>query len=231
MKYSSGLNDKPYEMKDLTGKPHKFFEREIFANGKGIREFADIFYQYIKEKHPSASKALNYKEDADGSAMMDLILSENVLGQYSPLAFDLLKVIKELVIEACEYYEIDFEKERYYLHSWLNYAKGPRVVHDDQIKLDDHGWRPKHFHGYYAINAEPSTTFYELDEPYEGHPSGYYPLENKNGRVLLSINGYQHGVGSWPKEEPRITLAYNIMPLSDLPYNPNKNYAQYLPLI
>lgn len=230
MKYASNI-EKPYEMKDITGKPHKFFERTLFPNGQGIREFADIWYEYLKTKYPEMSKSLDYREDADGSAMMDLILSENILCEYSPLAFDLLKTIKELTVEACEYYEIDFEKERYYLHAWLNYAKGPRVVHSDQIKLDDHGWNPKHFHGYYAINAEPSVTFYELDEEYKDHPSGLFPLENKNGRVLLSMNGYQHGVGSWLKEEPRITLAYNIMPLNNVPYTPGKYYGQYLPLI
>ena len=32
MKYSSGLNTKPYEMKDVTGKPHKFFERYLDNN-------------------------------------------------------------------------------------------------------------------------------------------------------------------------------------------------------
>lgn len=230
MKYSSGLNTKPYEMKDVTGKPHKFFESTLFPNGQGVREFADAWYQYLKEKNPTMGKALNYLEDVDGSAMMDLILSENILGSYSHFAYDILSEIKKLVIEACDYYEIDIKEERYYIHSWLNYAYGPRVVNDDQIKLDDHGWNPKHLHGYYAINAEPSTTFYELDEPYKGHPSGLFPLENKNGRVLLSMNGYQHGVGSWLKKEPRITLAYNIMPLSSVPRNSGK-YAQYLPLV
>lgn len=230
MKYSSGLNNKPYEMKDITGKPHKFFESMLRPNEESVREFAQEWYEYLKNKRPEMGKALNYLEDVDGSAMMEFILSENVLGHYHPIANDILGEIRKLTIDACNYYEIDYIKEKYYIHAWLNYAKGPREVFDDQIKLDDHGWNPKHLHGYYAINAEPSITFYELDERYEGHPSGLYPLENKNGRVLLSMNGYQHGVGSWLKAEPRITLAYNIMPLSDVPTNRDR-YAQYLPLL
>lgn len=230
MKYSSGLNSKMYEMKKLTGKDHKFFERTLRPNESPVKEFADEWYQYLKNKHPGMGKALNYLEDTDGSAMMEFILSENVLGHYHPIANEILSEVRELTIEACEYYGIDYKKEKYYIHAWLNYAKGPRIVHDDQIKLDDHGWNPKHFHGYYAINAEPSITFYELDEEYKEHPSGLYPLENKNGRVLLSLNGYQHGVGTWPKDEFRITLAYNIMPLSDVPRNRDR-YAQYLPLL
>lgn len=230
MKYSSGLNNKPYEMKDVTGKPHKFFESMLLPNDKIVQDFAQEWYEYLKKKRPEMGKALNYREDADGSAMMEFILAENVLGHYHPVANQILSAVRELTIEACKYYEIDYKAEQYYIHAWLNYAKGPRTVFDDQIKLDDHGWNPKHFHGYYAINAEPSITFYELDEPYTEHPTGLYPLENKNGRVLLSMNGYQHGVGSWLKEEPRITLAYNIMPLAHVPTNRDR-YAQYLPLL
>ena len=39
--------------------------------------------------------------------------------------------------------------------------------------------------------------------------------ENKNGKLILARNGIEHAVGKWNLNEPRITIAYNLNPVSD----------------
>lgn len=217
-------------MKQITGKDHKFFERDIPVDTE-IRAWAEEWYLHLKNKSPEKAAMLNYTKPADARAMQEFIWSENILGQYHPFAYDILKSLAEVTKEACEYYGLDPHKERYYVHSWLNYARGPRLIRNDDIHLDHHGDFSDRFHGYYSINADPSITYYELDEDSVDHPQGLWPVHNKNGRVLLSLNGYDHGVYRWESEEPRITLAYNIIPQRDVPRSNNFDYVNYVPLL
>jgi hypothetical protein len=213
-------------MKEITGKPHKFFYSEVNFDKQELDDYVQTWYKYMSNKYTESEQAFNYVDDT----MTKLVMLENTLGSYSPISHELLLTIRKVLLDACKYYEIDYKKEKYYLHSWLNYIQGPRPVMTDSIKLDNHGTNPLHFHGYFAIDAEPSITYYDLDEKDKNDPSGLFPYENKNGRVMLSLNGYHHGVGSWNETRPRITLAYNIIPQSHIPNN-IQSLAQYLPLL
>lgn len=216
-------------MKDVTGKPHKFFTETIDIHRLMARSYADKWYNTLKNIDPEKAKNLSYKKDVDGTVMQAFIEEHNVLLETNDISYKVLSAVRRLTKEACEYYGIDYAAEKYHIHAWLNYAKGPRIIREyDQVALDDHGIDPKRFHGYYAINAEPSKTFYELDEDNPDQAQGLWPYENKNGRVMLSLSGYDHGVGNWESEEPRITLAYNVIPLDQVPpYNP---HGIYIPL-
>jgi hypothetical protein len=216
-------------MIEVAGKPHKFFEETLYPNNEKVFEFAQEWYEYVKNKNPDKAAAVNYKLNVDSDVMQELVESENTLSKDHFLSYDLLKVLSGLMKEACEYYNLDPQKERYYVHSWLNYSRGPRRINQEDIALDDHGAFPNRFHGYYAINAEPSITYYELDERNPDHPMGLWPVHNKNGRVLLSLSGYDHGIGDWLSSEPRITLAYNIIPQNMIPKD--RKIAQHIPLI
>ena len=41
----------------------------------------------------------------------------------------------------------------------------------------------------------------------------YIENVNKNNRLILSETGHPHGIGPWPFDKPRITLAYDVSPL------------------
>lgn len=216
-------------MKDVTGKAHQFFTEQLDIDPVALREYSDKWYNHLKEADPERAKGLNYKKDVDGQLMQAFIESHNVLLETNDTSYQILSAVRRLTKQACEYYGIDYVQKKYHIHAWLNYARGPRIVREhDQIALDDHGSFPDRLHGYYAINAEPSKTFYELDEDNPDQEQGLWPYENKNGRVMLSLSGYGHGVGNWESTEPRITLAYNVIPLEQVPpYNP---HGIYIPL-
>jgi hypothetical protein len=217
-------------MKQLTGKNHKFFERHIPVDAE-MRSWAEEWYLHLKNKNPEKAGMLNYKKDVDSLVMQEFIESENILGQYHPIAYDILTKLADAMKEACEYYGLDPHKERYYVHSWLNYARGPRLIRNDDIHLDHHGDFSNRFHGYYSINADPSITYYELDEDNPEHPQGLWPVHNKNGRILLSLSGYDHGVYNWDSTEPRITLAYNIIPQTMIARSNNFDSVNFMQLI
>jgi hypothetical protein len=211
-------------MQELTGKPHKFFTKDLYGNDKELRYFVEVVWDMLKTKTDGLTiDAMEYRHD-NAQKMQEFQWSYNFFNFYHEKMHDVLIAIKDLTIEACNYYNIDFEKEKYYLTSWLNYTRGPNIFDINNIKLDDHGSHPKEFHGYYAINAEPGETFYKLDN------GELFPHKNKNGKILLSLNGYHHGVGSWPFKDPRITIAYNIMPLSRVPRD-HKKHASHIPLL
>jgi hypothetical protein len=62
------------------------------------------------------------------------------------------------------------------------------------------------FHGYYCVNAEPSVTFYLIDKVTE------FENININNRAVVSETGHPHAPDNWYSREPRITIAYDIIP-------------------
>ena len=137
--------------------------------------------------------------------------------------YKLYKAIGQMVREACNYYEIDFDSQQYMMQGWFN------INHSDVGKLDwhDHGdpYAPR-FHGYYCVNAEPSTTYYKLFNDNNQVVENI----NKNNRAIVSEMGHPHAMGDWSWSGPRITVAYDIMPLKLLiPGNPETE-QHWIPL-
>ena len=217
------------DMKKLTGKPHKFFARDnVYRNDQELRNWIDNTWSFLKQKDENAKQlipgnAIKYTHE-NAASMQAFQHSYNFFGLYNEKMYDVLSQIREMTIEACEYYEIDYKRHNYHIAAWINYTHGPRVHTDAQISYDDHGSNPFEFHGYYSVDAEPGHTMYKVDD------GELFPWENKNGTIMLTLNGYHHGVGSWPFEKPRITIAYNIHPAKWVPRDRDK-YAQWLPLL
>lgn len=121
--------------------------------------------------------------------------------------------LRELTKNACSYYDIDFDKQNYYVMAWFNYDYG---YHKYSVKnLHDHnnGLGIPDFHGYYCIDAEPSVTHYQIYKD----PENMFENVNKNNRVIVSETGHPHSRGDWDFERPRVTIAYDI-----LPFDPNR---------
>lgn len=140
---------------------------------------------------------------------------------YNVFTFDnesiskLKQELKKLIIDACSYYGINFDAQKYAIHGWFNVdpkSEGGHVspLHNDKFFHDHMGGEGAPvFHGYYCINAEPSSTFYKIN--------GETPFENinKNNRAIVSETGHPHGRDDWYQDSPRITLAYDIAPAVD----------------
>jgi hypothetical protein len=145
----------------------------------------------------------------------------NVFQFSLPEVYSLYLGIKEMVKEACEYYEIDFDKEKYMLQGWFNINSNSKGG-----KLDWHDHGPSgapHFHGYYCVKAEPSVTHYKVfDKRVEN--------VNKNNRAILSEMGHPHAMGDWDWDGDRITIAYDILPLEEIAQFGMENEQHWVPL-
>jgi hypothetical protein len=132
-----------------------------------------------------------------------------------------LKVsLADVTKEACDYYGINYYESDYKINGWFNvdygsaYGNNPYTA-DHTEDFHDHmdGMGAPTFHGYYCVNAEPSSTFYLINQVLK------FENINKNNRLIISETGHPHNIGNWSWEGPRITVAYDIVPKS---YSSNK---------
>ena len=140
------------------------------------------------------------------------------------LGYDSLIPLKEnlgdILLEACDYYEIDAKSKDYVVMSWLNVTYGKVMNrflspnYQDEItgSYHDHngGRGAPDFHGYFSVNAEPSNTNYLINKetPFKNI--------NTNGRAVISETGHPHNTDPWDFGTPRITIAYDICPRENM---------------
>lgn len=131
---------------------------------------------------------------------------------------DLHSELRKVTKQACEYYGINYEDQKYIIHGWFNLdyktegSYGVSPIKNDQ-NFHDHmsGEGAPYFHGYYCVNAEPSSTFYKIG----GIDGELFENINKNNRAIVSETGHPHGRDDWFDDNPRITVAYDIKPNID----------------
>lgn len=194
---------------------HRFFERFLDND-------LDYLFSYLVNKQ---EELLSGKIGSIPDNILSKYNKENgpstQLGEYYNIfnfnikeIQDLKAALNEATKEASEYYGISFEDEDYYINGWFNLdfkssdivEYGVSPLKDDQ-NYHDHmnGEGAPVFHGYYCVNAEPSTTFYKIN-----NGDFVFGNINKNNRAILSETGHPHGRDDWYEEKPRITIAYDI---------------------
>lgn len=205
-----------------SSKPFKHFRRDLHLNtdflasyllGKEA-ELRDLDTKQRLGVSVSGSSEERMWEDS-GSLSTVAWRDYNVFQFHEAALYDLLRALGSLTREACEYYELDFEKHRFMVQGWFN------VNYASTGKLDwhthSHLGAPQ-FHGYYCVKAEPSTTHYLVDgEEIE--------VVNRNNRALLGESLHEHAMGDWSWEGPRITVAYDIAPLRGLERTQEQHYV------
>lgn len=202
-----------YNKPKIYDKPHKFFDLVLDNDLDKMQRQLRVAYDEIMEQKVPGVSGLGEKRQElwleSGSISTVKWQEYNVFQFHTPEIYNVLTGIKKLMLEACEYYGIDFEKEQYLIQGWFN-------INDRKVgKLNwhDHGgpWAP-FFHGYYCIKAEPSSTYYKI----ENDDNKIVENKNKDNRLILSEMGHPHAQGDWDWDGERITLAYDIIPLRHL---------------
>jgi hypothetical protein len=216
-----------YEIPKEYAQQHKFFEKYLTNDLDKLSDFLHQKYSEIENAELLGISKVNSNGQEywleSGSVSTVKWREYNVFQFYNEEIYNVFLAIKETMIEACEYYGIDFNKQKYMVQGWFN------INHNKTGKLDwhDHGgpWAP-HFHGYYCVKAEPSSTFYKIDN------KDHQVFENKNidNRLIISEMGHPHAQGNWDWDGPRITLAYDIVPLSSL-ISSKAQEQHWIPLI
>jgi hypothetical protein len=203
-------------------KPHKFFEAFLDNDLDELAKELKIRYELIENAKLAGVTPVSpfevWKESGSISTMK--WRQYNVFQFHIDGIYKLYKGIGQLVREACEYYELDFEKEQFMIQGWFN------INHAGQGKLGWHehgGPGAPDFHGYYCVNAEPSSTYYMcFDEEKENI--------NKNNRLVLSEMGHPHSQGEWDWEGDRITVAYDVTPFRYLQRGGHNAEQHWIPL-
>lgn len=210
-------------------KEHKFFEKYLDNDLEKLSKFLEEKYELIENaKLPGVTTMENDPKIWLESGSLSTVKWKeyNVFQFYNSSIYKLYKEIVNTVKEACEYYEIDFDKQEYYIQGWFNINS---VAKGGKLNWHDHG-EPgaPNFHGYYCVNAEPSTTHYKINDG-----SGrIVDNVNKNNRLILSEMGHPHAMGDWEWEGSRITIAYDIQPLNSLiRYGSNVSEQHWFPLV
>lgn len=195
-----------------SNKEHKFFERNLDIDLVELSKFLEQKYKLIETAQlPGVTSMENDKGIFLESGSLSTVKWKeyNVFQFYHPSLYKLYKEISDTVKEACEYYELDFNDQNYYIQGWFNINRA------EVGKLDwhDHGSPgAPNFHGYYCVSAEPSITHYKLFND----PSRVIDNVNKNNRLVVSEVGHPHAMGDWDWSGPRITIAYDVQPLNVL---------------
>lgn len=191
-----------------TAKKHKFFERFLENDLNALTAELQLRYQMIEQaKLVGVSPVGEFEAWADSHSVSTMKWSQyNVFQFHIPGIYELYKAVGDMVREACDYYEIDFDAQQFMLQGWFN------INHSGVGKL---GWHEHgkpgapDFHGYYSVSAEPSSTHYIVfDDEIENI--------NKNNRAILSEMGHPHTMGDWNWDGPRITIAYDVTPLETI---------------
>lgn len=190
-------------------KDHKFFERYLDNDLEKMTKELENRYKLIQEAKVHGVTDLGKDEYWLDSGSISTVKwrQYNVFQFHISGLHTLYKSISDMVHEACEYYEIDFDSQQFMMQGWFN-------INEKQTGLlnwHDHG-EPgaPNFHGYYCVNAEPSVTHYRVfDKEIDN--------VNKNNRAVVSEMGHPHAQGEWDWEGKRITVAYDIIPLAKLP--------------
>ncbi len=195
-------------------KPHRFYFRHLDNN-------LDELHEYLTQKQLEILDGKIFEIDPEILSQYNIYNGPstqlghmyNIFTLDHPSIVKLKSAIREAVIDACEYYELNFEILEYMIHGWFNLdykTEGGSGVNPvkNEVFMHDHmgGEGAPVFHGYYCVNAEPSITYYKIDGKY------LYENHNENNKLIVSETGHPHGRDDWYEDKPRITIAYDISP-------------------
>lgn len=193
---------------DKNKKPQKFFERYLDNDLDYVASALKREYDRIANcemigitPHDNDKDIFTYSKSLSTHKSREY----NAFQMYYPFMHKLLSAVVDMTIEACEYYEIDYNSEQWYAAAWFNInstEKGGRLNWHDHI---DPQIKVPAFHGYYSVNAEPSETHYLIN-------SELVSNVNKNNRAVLSSMGFSHAMAPWEWPGERITIAYDVVP-------------------
>lgn len=160
-----------------------------------------------------SNKFNTYDSISPNEAMLSSLYSKYNLFMYPYKGFhNLFTEISKM------FHSVNEDKElTYYMQSWLNfYEKG------QYIDWHIHRNKPaKAWHGFYCVDCEPSHTSYQLIT------GESFDIPSKNNLLVLSRSGEdRHRTWPWEGENPRITIAFDIIPQFKL--DPNTCLVDYV---
>jgi hypothetical protein len=196
------------------------YTRQLDLNLADQRYSARLMYEYIVSNFTS-----NHKTDYNKGLAP---LTTNLYAQYNyfmypnPGSHDLYEKIKETFHEC-----IGLTQEKFYMQAWLNVYRAGEFI-------DWHSHWPAEFeswHGFYCVDVEPkSSTTYRVFGRIPEQEDIVVPSQD-NLLVISRSDGDQHRSSEWTnKDRPRITVAFDIVPMSRLYERRNYEKNHWIPI-
>lgn len=214
----------------------KIFESFLSINLDNLKQYLDIKHEEILSNTLKEDNLLTdllvKKYNKLNNAPTKLNKKYNLFKSDSTIIKEMYSELKALTEDACKHYGYDFDQQNYMVRAWFNYdlksinnkeyspLKNERFFHDHLG-----GYGAPDFHGYYCVDAEPSITYYKIND------QEVFSNINKNNRMVLCANGFLHGRDDWYEDHPRITIAYDVVPFSrlvSLGISDNPNWIKFL---
>lgn len=208
-----------------------FWYRDLPFTGKEITGYRSFLSQLSELRLPKEN-LMNLKSswlDLQNNSILDYWDKYNIFTYEDDQMYDLLQHIKALMLRACSALTIDYDKQKYHIHGWVDIYDGEFNNTDiDNINWYDQTLEENVFSGMFFFDAEDSTNYYVKDN----HVS---EIENIGGRLVLFTNHkWFHGKWKeerekWAGDRPKIVFGFNIYPIKNLPALQN-TVANYIPL-
>lgn len=205
---------------------HKFFTKDLSLN---LNDVSILLYDFLDSVIPTVAPSElleKFADNTDGLPTASLSYYNLFFSQQEDIK-KLAIHLNELLTEACTYYGIDYDSHKWGLQGWFNkqsketmWDVSPIDNNDKWHEHQDGSGAPK-FHGYFCVNAEPSVTVYMVNKD----PENIKVNVNKNNRAVLSEVGHPHGMGNWRVDGDRLTIAYDIIPIEDLPEKEHNSWV------
>lgn len=196
-------------------KDHRFFERYLDNSLEDLSEYLTKKQQEILDGSiGNIPDEVLAKYDIYNGAPTQLGSYYNIFNFDNLDIAKLKQALSEMLLEALSYYSLDYKVDDYFIHGWFNLDYKSGNVGVSPLKNENHfhdhmgGTGVPIFHGYYCVNAEPSSTFYKIG----GIDGELFENVNHNNRAILSETGHPHGRDDWYENIPRITIAYDLAP-------------------
>jgi len=179
------------KLKNSSNKMYDFIGNTFNKNGRD-HIIRDTFTENRKD----------FTNETDENNIIEEIFARYNLFLYPfPEFYELYFKIREMFYDKLE---VENHEESYYIQSWLNfYWKGDFIDWHHHWPSYVNSW-----HGYYCIDVEPSKTSYRLE-----HTKKIIDVKNENNLLVLSKSlNDKHRTWPWQHENPRITIAFDIVP-------------------
>jgi hypothetical protein len=194
-------------------KEHKFFKVKLDNDLESLSSYLnELNSKMVDMTFPGISKAVLFGASQKKNIATTLASHYNLFSYDNKEIQKLKDALRLLTIQACEYYDIDFEENDFHIRGWFNLDnKLPNLlispmINDNNFHDHSSATGAPEFHGYYSVNAEPSSTYYKINK------TNVHEVVNENNVAIFSETGHPHGRGDWFEDKPRITLAYDIAP-------------------
>ena len=114
--------------------------------------------------------------------------------------------------------------EPYAMQGWLNvYEKGHNI---NWHKHWDSEW--KAWHGFYCVDVEKEQSHTEYNLPFMEEN---VQIESKNNLLVIGkSDNDEHRSSVWNQETPRITIAFDILPMSSINKLQSNNLNHWIPI-